>query len=201
MSPKGRFFLGQKMYRYCEPKNIFVILLYRYVFLLEVNMIEVPYNRQKVYEYAKRWAFDRNPKYYNFDPVGGDCTSFVSQCIYSGANMMNYSKQNGWYYINGNNKSPSWSGVEFLYNFLVSNNSIGPYGKEISQNQIEIGDIAQISFNGNRFAHTLVIVKIEDNIDLGKIFISSHTFDSFNKSILEYNFQKIRFVHIQGVRK
>lgn len=24
---------------------------------------------------------------------------------------MNYSKNNGWYYINGNNKSPSWTGV------------------------------------------------------------------------------------------
>ena len=48
------------------------------------------YNRQKVYEYAKKWAYGRNPKYYNFDPVGGDCTNFVSQCIYSGCGQMNY---------------------------------------------------------------------------------------------------------------
>jgi len=164
-------------------------------------MIELPYNRQNVYEYAKRWAFARNPNYYNFDSVGGDCTSFASQCIYAGANVMNYTKDKGWYYINGNNKSPSWSGVEFLYNFLVSNKSIGPYGKEVSQSEIQIGDIAQLSFGGNRYAHTLVIVKIDDKQDLGKIFISSHTFDSFNKSILEYNFEKIRFVHIEKVRK
>lgn len=28
------------------------------------------YDRSKVKEYAKRWAYLRNPRYYNFDPVG-----------------------------------------------------------------------------------------------------------------------------------
>lgn len=164
-------------------------------------MIEIPYNRRKVREYAQKWAYERNPKYYNFDSVGGDCTSFASQCIYAGSQVMNYSKQNGWYYINGNNKSPSWSGVEFLYDFLVKNKLVGPYGREVEQSKIEIGDIAQLSFNGKNFGHTLVITKIENKLDLNRIFISSHTFDSFNKRIAEYNFEKIRFVHIDKVRK
>lgn len=164
-------------------------------------MKEIVYNREKVIEYAKKWAYDRNPQYYDFDNVGGDCTSFASQCIYAGAKVMNYSKQNGWYYISGNNKSPSWSGVEFLYNFLTQNKSVGPYGYEVEQNKIELGDIAQLSFDGNKFFHSLVIVKIQDKTDLNQIFISSHTFDSFNKRISEYNFEKIRFIHIDKVRK
>lgn len=161
----------------------------------------VEYNRQSVVDYAKKWAFDRNPKYYNFDSVGGDCTSFASQCIYAGSNTMNYMKLNGWYYINGNNKSPSWSGVEFLYNFLTNNKLAGPYGVNVNQSEVEIGDIAQLSFYGNTFGHTLVIVNIENKLSLNSIYISSHTLDSFNKKISSYNFQKIRFVHIQGVRK
>ena len=164
-------------------------------------MKEIIYNREKVVEYAKKWAYDRNPQYYDFDNVGGDCTSFASQCIYAGAKIMNYSKQNGWYYISGNNKSPSWSGVEFLYNFLTQNKSVGPYGYQVEQNKIELGDIAQLSFDGNKFSHSLVIVKIQDKTDLNQIFISSHTFDSFNKRISEYNFEKIRFIHIDKVRK
>jgi len=162
------------------------------------------YDRQEAVEYARRWAFGRNPRYYNFDPVGGDCTSFVSQCIYEGAKTMNYTKEKGWYYINGNSKSPSWSGVEFLYNFLITNNTAGPYGKELKQSNLEelqIGDIAQLSFDGNKYAHTLVIVNIENRFNLSGIKIASHTFDSFNKAISEYNFRKIRFVHIQNVRK
>lgn len=164
-------------------------------------MKEIVYNREKVIEYAKKWTYDRNPQYYDFDNVGGDCTSFASQCIYAGAKIMNYSKQNGWYYISGNNKSPSWSGVEFLYNFLTQNKSVGPYGYEVEQDKIELGDIAQLSFDGNKFSHSLVIVKIQDKTDLNQIFISSHTFDSFNKRISEYNFEKIRFIHIDKVRK
>lgn len=163
-------------------------------------MKEKTYNRQGVLEYAQKWAYDRNPNYYNFDSVGGDCTSFASQCIYAGSGVMNYARLNGWFYINGNKKSPSWSGVEFLYEFLTTNKLSGPYGKEVNQDEIDIGDIAQLSFNGTNFGHTLVITKIENKLNLNRIFISSHTYDSFNKRISEYNFEKIRFIHINKVR-
>lgn len=164
-------------------------------------MKEEKYNREKVCEYAQKWAFKRNPKYYNFDNVGGDCTSFASQCIYSGSNVMNYNKNTGWYYINGNNKSPSWSGVEFLYNFLVNNKTIGPYGKLSKNDEIQVGDIVQLSFDGKTFQHTLIIVGIENKFQLDKIYIASHTYDSFNKKISEYNFKEIRFIHIIGIKK
>lgn len=146
-------------------------------------MREIQYNRQKVLDYAKKWAFSRNPKYYNFDPVGGDCTNFISQCIFAGSNTMNYTKNTGWYYINGNNKS------------------VGPYGKKVNQKEIQLGDIAQLSFNGQKFEHTLIIVNIENYFSLAGIKIASHTYDNYNKPISEYSFQKIRFVHIEGVRK
>ena len=152
------------------------------------------YDRQKVYEYAKKWAFSRNPKYYNFDPVGGDCTNFASQCIFAGCNEMNYNKLYGWYYINGNNKSPSWTGVEFLYNFLIRNNSVGPEGEETAINRLEIGDIIQLSFDGNTFSHTLVVVKNGTNI--GNTFIACHTYDAFGKKVSEYGFSKYRCIHI-----
>ena len=163
-------------------------------------MKELQYNRQMVVNYASKWAYSRNPAYYNFDLLGGDCTNFGSQCIYAGSQVMNYSKQNGWYYINGNNKSPSWTGVQFLYNFLISNKSVGPYGINVNQNKIELGDIVQLSFDGISYGHTLVIVKIENKFSLSNIYTASHTFDSFNRKISSYNFQKIRFVHIQGVK-
>lgn len=161
----------------------------------------VPYNRKKACEYARTWAYDRNPRFYNFDKIGGDCTNFVSQCIFSGSEVMNYSKINGWYYINGNKKSPSWSGVEFLYKYLVNNKGLGPYGKEIDNEGIEIGDIVQLSFDGISYGHTLIIVKIQNKMDINQIFIASHTYDSFNKRLSEYNFEKLRFVHINAVRK
>ena len=41
---------------------------------------EIKYDRKKALEYAKEWAFKRNPKYLNFENIGGDCTSYESQC-------------------------------------------------------------------------------------------------------------------------
>lgn len=103
-----------------------------------INLNNIIYNRQNVLNYAKKWALGRNPMYYNYDSIGGDCTNFVSQCIFSGCNIMNYSKQNGWYYINANDKSPSWTGVQFFYNFLCNNKSVGPYGIECSESGVEV---------------------------------------------------------------
>ena len=152
------------------------------------------YNREAVYEYAKKWAYGRNPKYYNFDPVGGDCTNFASQCIYAGCKQMNYDRNNGWYYINGNNKSSSWTGVEFLYNFLIKNKGIGPKGKERKIDNLEIGDIVQLSFNGHIFSHSLIVVKSGNNIN--NTLIVAHTYDIFGKSVAEYGFEKYRCIHI-----
>lgn len=153
------------------------------------------YNRIAVYEYAKKWAYGRNPKYYNFDPVGGDCTNFASQCIFAGGMSMNYNKNYGWYYINGNDKSPSWTGVEFLYNFLITNKGIGPKGEETTIYNLEIGDIIQLSFNGTIFSHTLVVVQPGTN--LRNSLIACHTYDAFNKSVAEYAFEKYRCVHVK----
>ena len=34
---------------------------------------------------------------------------------------------------------------------------MGPYGEKTNQEKIELGDIAQLSFDGSQFGHTLVI--------------------------------------------
>ena len=157
------------------------------------------YNRNKVVEYAEKWAYLRNPSYYNYDNLGGDCTNFASQSIYVGSNVMNYSNI-GWFYNNANNKSPSWTGVEFLYNFLINNKSVGPFGKVANINEIRIGDIAQLSFDGKKFSHTLVIVNIFEPINLENILVATHTFDSYGRSISSYDYQKIRYINREGVR-
>lgn len=159
------------------------------------------YDRIKAKEYAKKWAYSRNPKYYNFDSIGGDCTSFISQCIYAGSGIMNYTKNTGWYYNSINDRSPSWSGVEFLYKFLTDNKGIGPIGVKAKMDELEVGDIVQLSFDGTVFGHTLIIVNIGDSLTLDNIYTASHTYDSYNRRISSYNFKDIRFIHISGIKK
>ena len=158
-------------------------------------MSKESYNRKKVYEYAKRWAYDRNSRYYNYDLIGGDCTNFVSQCIFAGCNQMNYSKDKGWYYINGNNKSPSWTGVEFLYKFLINNKQSGPSGIETTIDKLDIGDIIQLNLDGHKFSHSLIVVQNSSSIN--NTLVAAHTFDTFGKKVSDYNYYDYRCIHIQ----
>ena len=166
-----------------------------------INLRQEKYDRQKAKEYAKKWAYGRNPKYYDFDNLGGDCTNFVSQCIYAGSGIMNYTKNTGWYYNSLNDRSPSWTGVQFLSKFLVNNRSIGPRGREVEIGEIEIGDIAQISFNGTSFTHTVIVVNIGNTKTLDNTHIACHTYDSYGRRISSYDFKIIKFIHIDGVWK
>lgn len=153
------------------------------------------YNRKKAVEYARKWAYKRNPKYYNFDSVGGDCTSFISQCIYAGAGIMNYKKHIGWYYNSSSDRTASWSGVKFLYNFLTSNKGIGPRAIKGKISDLEIGDIVQLRFLEDRFSHSLIIIDKKGNT-LDDIYIATHTEDVCYRKLSTYNFKDIRFLHI-----
>ena len=149
------------------------------------------YNRQKAVEYANQWALSRNPQYYNFDGQGGDCTNFVSQCLYAGYGEMNYTRDVGWYYASPANRAAAWSGVEFLHKFLVNNTSMGPKAKEKSLETAQIGDIIQLSFDGVSFKHSLFVVETYP-----EILISTHSDNSLRRPLSSYLYAKARLLHI-----
>ena len=153
------------------------------------------YNRLAAVSYARRWALERNPMYYDFDEIGGDCTNFASQCIYAGARVMNYEPTYGWYYISPDDRSPNWTGVEFLYSFLVNNNSFGPFGRSVGQNQVQIGDIIQLGRADGTFYHSLVV-----SATFPRILVCAHSDDYLNRPLSSYTYDNIRFIHIDGVR-
>lgn len=159
----------------------------------------LPYDRDAAVAYARKWGLARNPQYYDYDALGGDCTNFASQCLYAGSRVMNYKPTFGWYYIGPNNHSPSWTGVPYLYNFLTRVSGIGPAGAEVLIARVEPGDISQFAGASPRFSHTQVIVSVGDPPGLDNIRICAHTFDCLDRPLSTYHFQKIRFIHIKGV--
>ncbi|MDD3839963.1 MAG: amidase domain-containing protein [Clostridia bacterium] len=159
------------------------------------------YDRASAIEYSHRWALKRNPEYYDFSNIGGDCTNFISQCIYAGSRVMNYKTDLGWYYINANNRSPSWTGVKFLYNFLLRNTSdSGPVGTSVPIQNIAPGDIIQLAFNQNaEFSHSLFVVQSGTPPSFNNILINTHTIDRQYYPLSNYRWNKIRFIKISGV--
>lgn len=159
------------------------------------------YDRRAAVEYARKWAFRRNPDYYDYNNVGGDCTNFASQCVFAGANVMNDTPTFGWYYINTNNRTASWTGVEYFYHFLTGNakgigNGAGPFAEEISADKIEIGDIIQLGRADGDFYHSPVVVGFSNGVPL----VAAHSYDVYGIPIQSYTYERIRYIHIVGVR-
>ncbi len=159
-------------------------------------MTERTYNRQDAVDYAREWAFKRNPAYLNFDNLGGDCTNYASQCLYAGSKVMNPKKVYGWYYYSSSNRTASWTGVQYLYNFLVGNEGVGPYAVVTDAAGVEPGDIVQLGRADGFFYHSPVVVGKDD----GTIYLAAHTFDAYMRPLDTYVYDQARFLHIAGVR-
>ncbi len=155
------------------------------------------YNRENAVNYAHRWAFSRNPRFYDFQNIGGDCTNFASQVVFAGCGQMNYTPTFGWYYNNINDRSPSWTGVNQFYNFLINNQGPGPRAVLSTLSQVEPGDIIQLDFNASTpaFDHSPVVV------DAGRgtpdtILLAAHTNDSDYRPLSTYNYENYRVLKI-----
>jgi len=158
----------------------------------------IGYNRRRAVAYANRWAYLRNPAYYDFSEIGGDCTNFVSQCLYAGARVMNYTPDTGWYYINSNERSPSWTGVQFLYDFLTQNKTRGPFGREVSLNEVRPGDVIQLE-NDGKYYHSLFVVKTNSTPDAENTLVNAHSMNASQRPLASYSSDGFRVIHIEGV--
>ena len=162
----------------------------------------LPYDRDLAVDYARKWALKRNPRYANFEEMGGDCTNYASQVIHAGGCPMNYHKY-GWYYRSLGDRAPAWTSVKYLYQFLIHNKSTGPVAEETDLSGIEPGDLVQLNFGwDDRYDHTPVVVRILPGPrTLDKVLIAAHTIDRLDYPVSNYNIKMTRFLHIKGYRR
>ncbi len=167
-------------------------------------IVELPYDREKAVEYARKWALSRNPLFIDFTGIGGNCTNFVSQCVFAGAPVMNFTATFGWYYVSPEERAPAWSGVEAFYNFLTGapsfaqeNGRTGPYGVQATEpRQIMIGDVIQLRNTSGEYYHTLII----SGFERGDILVCAQSDDALDRRLSTYSYAGIRVIHIEGAR-
>lgn len=155
----------------------------------------IGYDRAAATAYAKKWALSRNPRYLNFDGIGGDCTNFASQCLFAGSSVMNYQKDIGWYYRSPTDRAAAWSGVKYLHKFLTTNRNAGPFGEETDMRSIAVGDLLFLQ-SGQTLYHTLVVTGTQNGIPL----VCCHTANAYMRPLSTYLYEAIKPVHILGVR-
>jgi hypothetical protein len=161
------------------------------------------YDRERAVEYAKRYAFSRNPLFYDFGGLGGDCTNFVSQCVLAGSCVMNYTPTFGWYYRNADDRAPAWTSVEYFWQFMTGeaafseqNGGIGPIGRQTARRELVVGDVIQLSNRDGDFYHTLLVTGFSGSTPL----VTAHTIDALDRPLSEYRYTGIRYLHIEAVR-
>ena len=159
-------------------------------------ILEKEYLRDRAVLYAEKYALIRNPLFYTFEGIGGNCTNFVSQCVLAGSCTMNYTSIYGWYYLSINRRSASWTGVDFFYNFMTTNQGVGPFGTEVDISLAEVGDVIQLQNMEGNFYHSLLITRIEEN----EIYICANSNDALNRALSTYEYKSLRVIHIDGVR-
>ncbi len=151
-----------------------------------------PYIRERAVEYARRWALSRNPLFTDFTGQGGNCTNFVSQCVLAGSCTMNYTQTFGWYYISSSDRAPSWTGVEFFYDFMTRNtDGVGPFMREVRRWELEIGDVIQLANDEGDYYHTLIVSKIEGAV----IYVCAQSNDALDRRLSTYDYVSARYLH------
>ena len=137
----------------------------------------VSYNRESAAKYAMKWALSRNSAYRDYEEWGGDCTNFISQCVHAGGIPFDHNGNNilkQWYWYSDISRTPSWTGAEPFYKYIIGNNS------KDTQN-FGIGDIVQLVYEDNLAYHNMIISDIIlDGDFLVDYLICQHTYDLLN---------------------
>ena len=61
------------------------------------------------------------------------------------------------------------------------------------------GDLIQLSFDGEIFRHTPVVVSVGWPVTPENVLVAAHSYDADNRPLSTYSYQDIRFLKIFGV--
>lgn len=158
------------------------------------------YSASDAAEYAVQWGEDRNSIYPNYNFAGGDCTNFVSQCIYAGGLDMNGSSASvgtvesttNWYCIYIKSilgirqyaLTTSWVRVADLNTYLSSLASKATITKLDSLiSACSTGDVVQLADKTTGTPYHSIIINAKDSTTA---YFCGHSSDRSNADVNDY---------------
>lgn len=167
------------------------------------------YNREAAVDYARRWALYRNPKYKDYDPWGGDCTNYISQCIHAGKIPFDHDGKDimhKWYWYSDSSRTPTWTSADAFGRYILNNNeyqtsNYGIYATLADYDELEKGDLVQLIYEGAAY-HTMIIseVILDNRNYLIDYLVCQHTEDLIDFPLSEKEGER-RYIKIFGYYK
>ena len=106
--------------------------------------------------------------------------------------------QSRWRLPSESERTASWAGVQYFYNFMTTNKGPGPFGKEVGEEELLVGDVVQLYNPDVGYYHTLLVVGFSpEDIPL----VAAQSDDAFERGLDTYTFESARYIHIDGVRQ
>ena len=109
---------------------------------------------------------------------------------------MNFTPVTGWYYRTSSDRTASWTGAQYLGEFLQNNTGKGPFARSALPGETEPGDVIQLLREDGTVYHSLFVTAVAP-----ALLVSAHTYDAKNVPLSRYRSAGIRFLHICGTRK
>lgn len=159
-----------------------------------------PYDRAAAYDYLMAYCDERNPAWYAYDDVGGNCMNFGSQVLLAGGIPEDEKGDEEWYWDGQNDLDLSWINVGHFYDYCRKNEGFGLVADtEAGYYTGEVGDVVIVGFAGDH-RHTTVISHVvkDESGDTVDYLISCNTtnYRDFPASAYYYTFH--RLVKIYG---
>ena len=121
------------------------------------------YNISKAVDYALKYALDMNPKFGNYEKWGGDCTNYISQCLYAGGIPFDWEGMDvryHWFWYSETKRTPSWTAANSLKFYMENNNkekeSQGLRAQLTSISNLLRGDVIQLIGEDLRAYHSMI---------------------------------------------
>ena len=109
---------------------------------------------------------------------------------------MNFTPVYGWYYVTQSQRTASWTGVSYFYDFLVGNEGEGPYAEEADLSLLAPGDVIQLGREEGYYHTLLTVGRTEDGVPL----VAAQSDDALDRPLSTYRYGVARGLRILGVR-
>ena len=122
-----------------------------------------PYDRAAAYDYLMAYCDERNPRWYAYDDVGGNCMNFGSQVLLAGGIPEDERGDEEWYWDGQNDLDLSWINVGHFYDYCRDNEGYGLVADtEAGYYTGEVGDVVIVGFAGDHRHTTVISHVVED---------------------------------------
>lgn len=146
------------------------------------------YSTSSATAYAITYALKPNSNYADFTNYGGDCTNFISQCLYAGGKSMHYGSaysSNCWYYNTSTDRSATWTGASQFRNYVIGSYSQLNMSASSWENVVN-GDIIQLLSSGAAY-HSLIITGVAySSYGRSDLLVCAHTTNRRHVSLQSY---------------